>query len=180
MITLQEIKENKQTADDFEETEKIKKHISELKKIRKPLYLDKNDLERILIWKLRSQYGRGAKIRQDNTDDVIRSVTQLALNITHENERYETTLRLNLLSCLRGINTPIASAILTLTYPEKYAVIDFRNWRQLFDEDKRSFSMREYIVYLGKIKEFAKELGWTPQEVDIAVWSHDSKVNPQF
>lgn len=180
MITTQEIRDNKTTADDFAEAEAIKEHINNLRKRRNPLFLDKSDLETILKWKLRGQYGRGAAIRQVNTEEIIKGITQLALNITHEDDKCETKLRLNLLSCLNGVSIPIASAILALTYPEKYAIIDFRNWRAVFGGDgkKKSFTMSEYMAYLSKIREFAKELGWTPQEVDIAVWSHDSIVNP--
>jgi len=67
--------------------------------------------------------------------------------------------------------------ILALTFPEEYGVIDFRAWRQLFGEEKRGFSTEDYKQYLNKLRNLAKELGWTVQEVDLAIWAYDKSIN---
>ncbi|WP_298482823.1 hypothetical protein [uncultured Chloroflexus sp.] len=40
------------------------------------------------------------------------------------------------------------STILALVFSEQSAVIDFRGWRQIFGEEKRTFSMADYKRYL--------------------------------
>ena len=173
MIDLETIKRFKNKAIDYDETRRIIDYFSSIKKDRKPLYLDSNDFEMILRWKLAQQYKRQSELRKGNTDKIIRKVTSVALNISHEEEDYEIDLRLNLLMSLRGVGLPVASAILTLVYPDKYAVIDFRGWNQLFGEKKQSFTISDYKKYLREIRKLAGELGWTPQEVDLAIWEYD-------
>lgn len=68
---------------------------------------------------------------------------------------------------------PVASAVLTLVYPNKYAVIDFRNWRQVFGQRKNGFSIINYKQYMEKMRRLANELNWTVQEVDLAIQEYD-------
>ena len=173
MISLDTIRKFKNKAIDYKETQRLISHLSSIKEAREPLYLDSDDFEAILRWKLAQQYSRQVELRKGNTNEIIKTVTYVALNITHEDEEYEIDLRLNLLMSLRGIGVPVASAILTLVYPEKYAVIDFRGWNQLFGERKQSFTIRDYKRYLIAIRKMAGELDWTPQEVDHAIWEYD-------
>ena len=162
---------------DFDETEQLKQHLHSLKQIRKPFYLDLNDFDRILRWKLRGQYGRQRSLRSKNTEEIIQKITSLALNISHENKDYELELRFKLLTVLRGVGIPVASAILALCFPEQYAVIDFRGWRQVFGMEKSYFTLNDYKRYLKEVKMLATELGWLPQEVDSAIWEYDRQKN---
>jgi hypothetical protein len=123
-------------------------------------YLDLNDFDRILRWKLRQQYRRQKSLRSKNTEKIIKKITALALNITHEDKDYELELRFKLLITLRGVEVPVASAILALCFPEQYAVIDFRGWRQVFGAEKRYFTLNDYKQYLKDIKGLATQLGW--------------------
>ncbi len=173
MITADIIRAYRNNSDDFKETDEIKQYLSSLRKLRKPLYLNYQEFDRILKWKLRDQYGRQEHIRQENTDIIVKDITTLALNISHEDSDYELELRLNVLVALRGVAIPVASAVLALTYPEYYAVIDFRGWRQIFGFDKRYFTISDYKLYLAEIQNLANELGWLPQEVDLAIWEYD-------
>lgn len=172
MITAEILKPYRDKASDHEETKSLKSDFAKLKRERIPLYLTKDDLDKILKWKLRSQYWRQSQIRQDNINDIIKSVTALGLNICHKNKDYELELRLSILKVLRGVGVPVASAILALIYPEEYAVIDRLNWRVLYNKDKEEFTINQYKKYLSDIKSFAKELKWLPQEVDLAVWAY--------
>ncbi|NQS90632.1 hypothetical protein HQ584_12685 [Patescibacteria group bacterium] len=173
MIDAKSLKPYRKAAEDYEKTEEIKNYIQSLKDTRDPFYLNSEEFDRILRWKLRQQYERQKKIRSKNTDDLIRAVTSIALTISHDDEDYKLDLRFKLLMVLRGVGVPVASAILALCFPEKYAVIDFRGWRQFFGEDKRYFSIKDYKKYMKEIKRLANELGWLPQEVDLAIWEYD-------
>jgi len=137
------------------------------------MYLTLDELDRVLQWKLRGQHGRQRERRKANTEDVIRVVTGAALSIEHPDEDYEIELRLGILCTLRGVGVPVASAILALVFPERYAVIDFRGWRQVFGEERTTFSVSDYKRYLREIRRLSLELGWPVQEVDLAIWEYD-------
>ena len=173
MIVATQLIPYRTSSDDYDLTEHLKAQFARLRCERYPLYLTSQEFDEILRWKLRGQYGRQQERRKANTEDVIRIVTGAALSITHPDQDYETELRLNLLCSLRGVGVPVASAILALVFPEKYAVIDFRGWRQIFGEERTTFSTTDYKRYLQEIKRLAIELGWTVQEVDLAIWEYD-------
>jgi hypothetical protein len=97
------------------------------------------------------------------------------LTITHPDKEYELELRTDILCALRGVGVPVASAVLALVFPEAYAVIDFRGWRQIFDESKSVFSVPDYRKYMSKVRLLARELEWSVQEVDHAVWDYDRR-----
>jgi hypothetical protein len=173
MINAPQLIPYKTSSDDYDLTERLKTFFARLRSERHPLYLTYEEFDDVLHWKLRGQYGRQKERRQANTENVIRTVTAAALSITHPDEDYEIELRLGLLCCLRGVGVPVASAILALVFPEKYAVIDFRGWRRIFDEERITFSISDYKRYVREIKRLAAELGWLVQEVDLAIWEYD-------
>jgi hypothetical protein len=173
MITASQLHELRNVASAYKATKLLINKFAKLRRERQPFFLTASDLDDILKWKLGRQYGRKKAHRALNTDEVIRAVTGLALSITHEDEDYELDLRVDILCGLRGIAVPVASAVLTLVYPNKYAVIDFRNWRQIFGERKNGFSLSDYKRYMKEMRRLANELNWTVQEVDLAVQAYD-------
>ncbi|MCS7056213.1 MAG: hypothetical protein NZM18_08615 [Thermoflexales bacterium] len=162
-------------SDDHGLTERLKAKFAHLRAERHPFYLLPEEFDEILRWKLRGQYDRQRAMRGAYTEDVIRIVTGAAFAITHPDEDCETELRIGILCSMRGVGVPVASAVLALVLPEKYAVVDFRGWRQVFGEEKRSFSILDYKRYLREVKRLAAELGWPVQEVDLAIWAYDLK-----
>ena len=58
------------------------------------------ELEDILQWKLRGQYGRQQKKREINNDLNVITITKAAFAISHLDKDIETTLRLKILSTL--------------------------------------------------------------------------------
>ena len=170
MITSQQLAPNRYSGDDCDPTERLKAEFGQARKERRPMYLTMDEFDRILHWKLRQQYGRQKARRAANSEQVVRAITETALNIAHPDPDYEVELRLGVLCALRGVDVPVASAVLALVFPEKYAVVDFRNWRQVFDQERDVFSVPDYKRYLCRIRVLAEELGWLPQEVDLAIW----------
>lgn len=148
-----------------------------LKNERREFYLEKNELEEILEWKLIGQYGRQRKIRLLNTDENVKLFTKTAFLISHSDKEIETKLKLKTLLLLYGVEVPVASAILTICFPTEYSVIDFRNWRQLYNmnEKKVYYTANEYWGYLKKIKELAETYKVTTQEIDMAIWQYDKE-----
>lgn len=173
MITAEQLIPHRKTSPDYERTEELKAKLAGLRRARHPFYLTLEEFDEILHWKLGSQYKRQKERRKANTEEIIRAVTGAVFSISHADEKYETELRLSLLCCLRGVGVPVASAVLALVFPEKYAVIDVRVWRQIFSEEKTTFTLADYQRYLTEVKRLALELGWTVQEVDLAIWDYD-------
>jgi len=60
-----------------------------------------------------------------------------------------------------------------MSYPERYAVIDFRAWRQLFGEARTVFGIAEYRRLLAAMRALARELGWSVRETDETIWALD-------
>ena len=174
MITADQIKGLRRTYVD-DELQTLLAGFANIRATRQPLFLTLVELDAILHWKLRTQYARQQRWRQANTQEVVRAVTGVALTITLPDPGYELELRVGLLCTLRGVGVPVASAILTLIYPEEYGVIDFRVWRQVFSEERSMFSISDYKRYLHEIHKLAKELAWTVQEVDLAIWGYDKE-----
>ena len=155
--------------------EELINYFKALKKERNPFFINKKDLEKILVFKLRGQYHRQVDQRNLNNDEVIKVVSKAAFEVVHTNNDYEIELKLNLLTSLKGIGVPVASAILALTYPEKYAVIDKRNWEQIFGNLKSNYTVCDYLKYLKVIKTLSSRYGFTYQEVDMAIWELNKK-----
>lgn len=166
-------------ADDKKETIKLIEHFDNLKKSRTPFYLTEKELEQIFIWKLRTQFGRQIKIRQNNNEKNIELITKTTFLLSHKNEDIETALKLKSLTLLYGVEIPVASSILTLCYPEKYSVIDYRNWRQIFKSitKKSNYSTKEYNEYLKRIKYLAVKFTFSTQQIDMAIWQKDINEN---
>ncbi len=177
MVTLEMIKPLRYAAIDHEETERLKAALAGLRAKRTPMYLTLSELDPILEWKLGTQRNRSRKWWRLNTEDLIREVTSLALNLRHPDPEYQLELRMGILTAVRGIGVPVASAILALVYPEEHAVIDFRVWRQLFGEAKTVFSIPDYRRYMKALFPLARELGWPVQEVEHAIWEYDRRLN---
>jgi thermostable 8-oxoguanine DNA glycosylase len=126
--------------------------------------------ENILKWKLRKQKGRTEKHRKYNTDDIINILTSSAIRIEHPNSNIMDQIRASVLMSIPGVGIGVASAILALTYPESYGVIDYINWKVLYEENKRSFSMNEYLHYLNDLRKIAKDFNTNVQDVDYLLW----------
>ncbi|MCZ7542258.1 MAG: hypothetical protein M5R40_01385 [Anaerolineae bacterium] len=178
MITAAQLIPYRGAGEDYVWTEDLKSRFQRLRSERQPFYLTFEEFDEILHWKLDQQYGRQRERRKANTDEVIRAITGAALTITlaedEVQEEYELELRIGILCALRGVGVPVASAVLALVFPEKYAVIDFRGWRQVFGEEKRNgFSIADYKRYLREVRRLADELRWLVQEVDLAIWVYD-------
>lgn len=148
--------------------------VAQLRKERNPFFLTSMDFDRILKWKLRAQFSRQQKSRKQNTDQNIRIITACAFELSHTDPYQELKLKVDTLMILYGVGIPVASSILAVVYPESYAVLDFRNWRQLFPEDRVSaFSNSHYGRYMQEIRQMADYFKVKPQEIDLAIWQND-------
>ncbi len=63
-----------------------------------------------------------------------------------------------------GVGVPVASAVLALTEPLEYGIIDVRAWAQVFGTRKKSFDDRDYARHMTRIWDLAAELSWRAQQ----------------
>jgi len=168
-------------ADDYEETKRLIAKLDDLKRTRTPYFLNIDELDEIFHWKLRRQYSRQERNIQLNTDELVRKVTTYAFSVSGVDERDTIRFMLKALIILHGVQIPVASAIMTLCFPEKFCVIDRRGWRQVHGKEKEdgNYSIREYIEYWSIIQSTAIKFDVTPQEVDMALWQFDIESRKQ-
>jgi hypothetical protein len=86
--------------------------------------------------------------------------------------------RLDLLISLAGVGIPTASAILTLTDPRRYGVIDIRAWQELYRlgvvQDRpggQGFRIEHWLQYLDILRQQARALGATVRQVEYSLFA---------
>ena len=173
MITSQIIGATDRGGPLWHEVENLKRTIADALQSRENAYLTRPELQYILTYKLRGQLMRTDRHRRQWSDDQVKDVTRAAFAIDCSDKKLELRARTAVLSALPGVGVAVASAILAITSPATYGIIDFRNWRQIFGTDRRTFSIADYALYMDVIWRFAVELGWDAQVVDWCVWCHD-------
>ena len=176
-VTAARIKPLRRASEDAQAAKELEGQFRRLLATRTRFYLSLGDLQPILRWKLRGQYGRQSEIREENTDAIVRLLTRAAFAIRHRDWAREAELRVKVLCALRGVGVPVASAILAIVEPRKYGVVDFRAWRQVFGEKKVAFTVGDYTRYLGELRRLARELRWGVRDVDEAIWELDRRRN---
>ena len=89
--------------------------------------------------------------------------------------------QIKILCKLNGVGVPIASALLTVVYPEKYAVIDIRCLKILKSNNEvigAYPSFKNWKKYLEIMRRWSKENDVTPRQLDMALYAmHKEKSN---
>jgi hypothetical protein len=185
VITARQVREKRASGThidtaDWRVAETLKADLAAIRAERDPMFLSATEFDRIVRWKLIDQYGRVKHHLDKNSPERIERITGIALGFSDHDADLEMTARVTILRILYGVGMGVASAILALCDPEKYAVIDFRVWRQLFDTELSFFELPEYRRYLKRLRELAEELriidpetNWPIQLVDYFAWEID-------
>ena len=120
-------------------------------------------------WKSPRAVGRCAS----NSHHRVRDVSRGIFNTRLEAER------LDLLTSLAGVGIPTASAILTLTDPRRYGVIDIRAWQELYRlgavQDRpggQGFRLEHWLQYLRILRAEAARLKVTARQVEYSLFTY--------
>lgn len=112
-----------------------------------------------------------------NSAATIRRVSRAVLASHSERKRME------LLTSLRGVSVPMASAILTLIDPQRYGVIDIRVWQLLFaigsvrkHPQGRGFTFNDWYHYLCQLRHYAKKQRVSARTVERTLFAYHRKV----
>ena len=138
--------------------------------IRARGYTRRPELYEIARWKS----PRRANLVNENPDLVVHEVTEVAITLMDCTPGYAV----NVLTVLKGIGIPTASAVLAVVDPKNFGIIDIRAWRTLSQwcpnhfhwKDSSSFSAKDYLCYLKAIRELAEASKLSCREVDMALW----------
>ena len=141
--------------------------VGELADVRRRGWFTRGEFLQMCRWKSPRALRRYAA----NPAATVRRVSRAVLAARSERRRLE------LLTRLRGVSVPTASAILTLIDPRRYGVLDIRAWQLLFglgSVDRkpagRGFAVRDWLEYLGELRRHARRLGVTARAVEYTLF----------
>ncbi len=154
----------------YNEDEKTQKLFEKFNSLNSQNYLTKEQLIEILMWKS----PRPLRYYKVNSEQEIKEITSLAFETQNEK------LKIHILTALRGVNYPAASAILMFYDKTRYPVLDIRVWQQLYaaqlvdtNPKGQNFSLQEWTNYLSVIRNIAKDLGLTARQVEKRLFDYD-------
>lgn len=158
------------TRDDTPDTVQL---IRDLRAVRRRGYLTKGEFLAICRWKS----PRSIRHAMKNSPARIRRQSAIALASRSERVRFEA------LTALDGVGAPTASAILTLTDPRRYGVIDIRVWQLLFELGSVStkpggvgFTFNDWDTFLTVLRPHAKRLAVSVRCVEYSLFLYHRRV----
>ena len=90
--------------------------------------------------------------------------------------------RVGALCRMQGFGPVLASAILTLTWPDSYGFLDYHSWAALralgFDVSERQFSgggftVSEFLRFLKMVRQLADQAGSSPAQIADSLYAFD-------
>jgi len=143
--------------------------IDKLKHVKKRGYFTKDEFLEMGRWKS----PRPSRRYKSNSSKLIRNISEKVFATNYEKRKIE------LLTSLKGVGIPVASAILMLTDPKKYGVIDIRVWQLLYSYGSVSvkptgtnFSFQNWNNYLMKLRYFAKEFNVGSRNIERTLFEY--------
>jgi thermostable 8-oxoguanine DNA glycosylase len=91
--------------------------------------------------------------------------------------------KMQFLANIPGIGTPIASAILTVCYPERFTVIDYRAWETLLHfghvlAKTMPTDIDGYFdKYLPVCKSLANDMKLSLRDLDLVLWGRSQRIS---
>ncbi len=140
------------------------------KDFKQSLFLSIRTYYKILEWKLQNQKSRIEKIKSSSPDSLIEGITECYFKIEHLDDEMTIRIKMHVLLSIPWIGIGIGSAIMALHQPKLHGAIDSRSWSVLFQKEKKTFSINDYMAYLHRVRELANELKCDVQEIDYILW----------
>lgn len=131
---------------------------------KKKGWLTKTEFLEICLWKSR----RPKNLYNSNEEIKIKQITQ---NVFNQNDEIE---KINLLIKLKGVSIPTASAILSVTNPQEYPIIDIRCVEALKELELiswKTINTNNWIDYLKIIREFSKKYKKSAREIEQGLFA---------
>lgn len=137
-------------------------------------WLDKSEFLEICLWKSR----RPKRLYEQNAETEIKRITQSAF--AENDEKY----KIEILTSLKGVSIPTASAILSVTNSIEYPIIDVRCVESLTDLKLISWNninSNSWAEYLRIIRDLAIKHNKSAREVEKGLFAYNRiKLDKQF
>jgi thermostable 8-oxoguanine DNA glycosylase len=134
--------------------------------------LNKSTLLKILKWKS----PRPLRFYNENEEEYIKNITQLAF------QQEDDKVKIHILTALKGVNYPSASAILMFKNPEYFPVLDIRVWKQLYKNKLVSvnprgigFTLDQWALYINIIRSIANKHNISARVVEKKLFDYDKQ-----
>jgi len=168
--TIEElIKKNLSTEEDAETLNLI----SKLKDVNKKDYFTKEEFIKMGLWKS----PRPKQRYLNNSEKEIIETSKKVLSTKFEKRK------VNLLTKLKGVSVPTASAILTLIDPKNYGVIDIRVWQILYLYNSvkvkpkgTNINFNNWYNYLMKLRYYAKKFKVSARNIERTLFLYHKKI----
>jgi hypothetical protein len=132
-------------------------------------HMTRDDLVAVAAWKWRG--GRTRQLAAENTEEEVNEITRAAFSASSER------LRIGALLALRGVNWPMASAILHFAFPDRYPILDVRAMETV--DGSKGYTFERWGQYVRLCHETAKRLDVTMRVLDRALWQADKAKHPR-
>jgi hypothetical protein len=149
------------------------KLMNSLKSVKIKGYFTKEEFLRMGMWKR----PRPKRMYLNNSERDI-SLTSKEVFATQIEKR-----KINLLTSLYGVAIPTASAILTLTNPEEYGVIDIRVWKVLRlyglvnnNSSGTNFAFNDWNNYLERLRDYSKKFNVSARDIERTLFLHHKEI----
>ena len=156
-----------------EENEQARILIKELKDVTSRGYFTKDEFLKIGMWKS----PRPKNLYLANSEEEIIKIAKKVFATSYEERR------IDLLTRLRGVRIPTASAILTLIDPKNYGIIDIRVWQVLYLYESvkvkptgTNFSFKNWYNYLMMLRYFAKIFEVDARDIERTIFYYHFKI----
>jgi hypothetical protein len=143
--------------------------VRELRHVKRARQFSRAEFIKMCRWKS----PRAAHHYERNAPATIRTRSRQVLRSRDERHRLE------LLTSLKGVSVPTASAILTLIDPARYGVIDIRVWQLLFrigavesNPGGIGFRFAEWARYLSILRHHARALRVPVRRVELTLFEY--------
>ena len=142
--------------------------IQEIKpRVRQLGHLELKDLKTLVKWKSKRRYA----LVKENCDSDVRHITKCAFLVNDERAR------IDILTCMRGVAYPIASAILHLFHKDQYPILDARAMWSVKEEDSYySFSLWSDYVHFCRNIAHCNQVDM--RTLDKALWQFSNENQP--
>jgi hypothetical protein len=134
-------------------------------------YLSAEEVGEICHWKSPRPINY---VRNHNSLNPLNTIEMITKEAFASNDE---KFKISKLDEIRGVSIPTASAILMFSNPQKYGVIDIRNWKSLFHHEYVktnpsgiNFSSEEWEIYIGILDELSKSLNVSARDIDKALF----------
>lgn len=161
--------------ENLDSTEHIptKKLMNSLKGVRKKGHLTKEEFVKICMWKS----PRPKKQYLKNSEEDIMAISKKGFATNLEKEK------ITLLTRLKGVSIPTASAILTIVDPKNYGVIDIRVWQLLYlygsvkvKPTGTNFDFQNWYNYLMQLRYYARKFNVTVRDIERTLFYHHREI----